>query len=49
MPSARPKSTIKLARKNPLGFRIKTAIMPEIKLPEYKNIAKESLKSDLGN
>jgi len=31
----------KLARKNPLGFKIKTAVMPEIKLPEYKKIAKK--------
>jgi trigger factor len=34
-------SITKLARKNPLGFKIKTAIMPEVKLPEYKNIAKK--------
>ncbi|MFA6257652.1 MAG: trigger factor [Candidatus Paceibacterota bacterium] len=34
-------SIIKLARKNPLGFKIKTAILPEIKLPEYKNISKK--------
>lgn len=31
----------KLARKNPLGFKIKTAVMPEIKLPEYKKISKK--------
>ncbi|OGI70850.1 hypothetical protein A3C60_00075 [Candidatus Nomurabacteria bacterium RIFCSPHIGHO2_02_FULL_37_45] len=30
----------KLARKNPLGFKIKTAILPEIKLPDYRDIAK---------
>src|SRR3989338_6441138 len=29
----------KLAPKNPVGFTIKTAIMPEIKLPYYKKIA----------
>src|SRR3989344_1595871 len=29
----------KLAPKNPVGFTIKTAIMPEIKLPDYKKIA----------
>lgn len=32
---------IKLARNNPLGFKIKTAILPEIKLPDYKNSAKK--------
>jgi trigger factor len=34
-------SIVKLARKNPLGFKIKTAVLPEIKLPDYKNIAKD--------
>ena len=38
-------SITKLARKNPLGFKIKTAILPEIKLPEYKNIAKEIISN----
>jgi trigger factor len=39
---SRPEISItKLARKNPLGFKIKTAILPEIKLPDYKEIAKE--------
>jgi len=39
---SRPEISItKLARKNPLGFKIKTAILPEIKLPDYKNIAKD--------
>lgn len=33
-------SITKLARNNPLGFKIKTAIVPEIKLPDYKQIAK---------
>ena len=38
----RPEISItKLARKNPLGFKIKTAVLPKIKLPEYKDIAKE--------
>lgn len=32
-------SIIKLARKNPLGFKIKTAVLPEIKLPDYKKIS----------
>jgi len=37
----RPEISItKLARKNPLGFKIKTAILPEIKLPNYKDLAK---------
>ena len=29
-------SITKLARKNPLGFKIKTAVLPVIKLPDYK-------------
>ena len=38
----RPEISItKLARKNPLGFKIKTAVLPEIKLPDYKDIAKK--------
>ncbi|HTE48525.1 MAG TPA: trigger factor, partial [Candidatus Paceibacterota bacterium] len=38
----RPEISItKLARKNPLGFKIKTAILPKIKLPDYKDIAKK--------
>ena len=37
----RPEIAItKLARNNPLGFKIKTAVLPEIKLPDYKNLAK---------
>lgn len=47
---SRPEIAItKLARKNPLGFKIKTAVLPEIELPEYKKIAKEILRSDLKN
>jgi len=39
---SRPEITItKLARNNPLEFKIKTAILPEIKLPDYKEIAKK--------
>jgi trigger factor len=39
---SRPEIAItKLARNNPLGFKIKTTILPEVKLPEYKKIAKE--------
>jgi trigger factor len=34
-------SIIKLARKNPLGFKIKTAVLPIIKLPDYKEDAKK--------
>ncbi|MFA6585914.1 MAG: trigger factor [Candidatus Paceibacterota bacterium] len=34
-------SITKLARKNPLGFKIKTATMPEMDLPDYKQIAKK--------
>lgn len=37
-----PEITItKLARKNPLGFKIKTATMPDMELPDYKSISKE--------
>src|SRR3989344_1785257 len=35
----------KLARKNPLGFKIKTAVIPEISLPDYKKIASELIKN----
>ncbi|MFA5937309.1 MAG: trigger factor [Candidatus Paceibacterota bacterium] len=39
---SRPEISItKLARKNPLGFKIKTAVMPEMKMPNYKEIAKK--------
>lgn len=39
---SRPEISItKLARNNPLGFKIKTAVLPEIKLPDYKNAAKK--------
>ncbi len=31
----------KLARENDLEFKIITAVMPEIKLPEYRNLAKD--------
>lgn len=40
----RPEISItKLARKNPLGFKIKTAVLPTVKLPDYKDIAKKIL------
>jgi trigger factor len=43
---SRPEIAItKLARNNPLQFKIKTAVMPEIKLPKYKELAKEALAS----
>lgn len=35
-----PQATItKLAKNNPLGFKIRTAVMPEIKIGDYKKIA----------
>lgn len=41
---SRPEISItKLARKNPLAFKIKTALMPEIKLPDYKKIANKTI------
>jgi trigger factor len=40
----RPEISItKLARKEALGFKIKTAVVPEIKLADYKKIAKETI------
>src|SRR3989344_4862267 len=33
----------KLARGNPLGFRIKTAVLPEVVLPDYKKVAQDAL------
>jgi FKBP-type peptidyl-prolyl cis-trans isomerase (trigger factor) len=50
-PIANPQVTItKLAQGNPLGFKMKVPVMPEVKLPEYKKIAKEvySKKEELG-
>lgn len=45
---SRPEISItKLARKNPLGFKIKTAVLPTIKLSDYKKISAEILRSDL--
>ncbi|MEI7513693.1 MAG: trigger factor [bacterium] len=41
---ARPEIGItKLARNNPLGFKIKTTLMPELKLGDYKETAKSIL------
>ncbi len=36
----------KIAKGNPLGFVIKTAVMPEVKLPDYKKIAKAEHKDE---
>jgi FKBP-type peptidyl-prolyl cis-trans isomerase (trigger factor) len=45
---SRPEISItKLARKNPLGFKIKTATMPEIQLPNYKEIAKKVISEEV--
>ena len=42
---SRPEISItKLARKNPLEFKIKTAVMPEVKLPAYKEISKKIIE-----
>ncbi|MEI7709271.1 MAG: trigger factor [bacterium] len=42
---SRPEIAItKLARKNPLSFKIKTTTLPEIKLPDYKKISKAIVK-----
>lgn len=49
-PLGRPEVTItKIAKNSPLGFKIKTAVMPEISLPDYKKIAGEvsSVKDDI--
>ncbi len=43
----RPEVTItKLARGNALEFKVKTAVLPEIKLPDYKKIAKAEWKDE---
>ena len=40
-PLGKPEITItKIAEHNPLGFKLKTAVMPEASLPDYKTIAK---------
>ena len=42
-PIGRPEIVItKMAENNPLGFKIKTAVMPEVKLSNYKDVAKEA-------
>jgi len=43
-PLGRPEVTItKLAAGNPLGFRVRVGVAPEIKLPNYLKIAKEAV------
>jgi len=37
-------SITKIAAKSPLGFKIKTAIMPKLELPKYKEIAEKEMK-----
>ena len=38
----RPEISItKMAENNPLGFKVKTSVLPEITLPDYKGIAKK--------
>jgi FKBP-type peptidyl-prolyl cis-trans isomerase (trigger factor) len=39
-------SITKLAVGNPLGFKIKIAVVPEIKLPNYKKLAKEVMSKE---
>ena len=40
----RPQITItKIARKNPLGFKIVTTVLPEIALPDYKALARSKM------
>jgi FKBP-type peptidyl-prolyl cis-trans isomerase (trigger factor) len=39
-------SITKIARKNPLGFKIRTALFPEIRLADYKTIAKKEVKEE---
>jgi len=41
-PIAHPEITItKIAMNNPLGFKIKVPVMPDIKLPDYKEISEQ--------
>ncbi len=43
----RPEIAItKIAKGSPLGFTIKTAVLPEVTMPDYKKIAKENSKMD---
>jgi trigger factor len=46
-PVSDPQVTItKIAKGNPLELTIVVPVMPEVKLPEYKKIAKEAVKDD---
>ncbi|MGM0628899.1 MAG: trigger factor [Patescibacteria group bacterium] len=46
-PIGQPEVTItKIAPENDLGFRIKTAVMPKVDLPDYKQIAKEVIENN---
>lgn len=46
----RPEITItKIAAGNPLGFKVKTAVMPEVKLPDYRKIAKKENEEPLAD
>jgi FKBP-type peptidyl-prolyl cis-trans isomerase (trigger factor) len=41
----KPELTItKIAPKNPLGFQIRFALFPEVKLPDYKRVARETME-----
>ncbi len=41
----RPEISItKIAARSPLGFKIKTAVMPKLELPDYKKIAEKEMK-----
>jgi len=49
-PISRPNVTItKLAKGNPLGFKLRVPVIPETKLPDYKQIAKKivSIKEEI--
>lgn len=39
-------SITKLAKENPLQFKIKTAVTPEVELPDYKVLAKEVVEKE---
>ncbi len=46
-PIGRPEVSItKIAKGNPLSFKLKTAVFPEVTLPDYKSIAKKELAKD---
>ncbi len=40
-------SIVKIAKGSPLGFKIKTAVLPEILLPDYKKIAAGEKKEEI--